>query len=188
MDRVWERIETWLEKNAPEVFSGLNPPASPDQISATEKFLGFQFPADVRASYLRHNGQNPASPTLFLGFEWLSLEGIREQWTVWKDLLDGGDFQGTQSEGDGKKVRNDWWNPGWIPLTFLCSGDHHCLDMVPEKDGTVGQIIEMWHDDGIRPVVAQSFKEWVKKFANDLESGQIVLSDEYGGLCRAEDL
>jgi cell wall assembly regulator SMI1 len=188
MDQTWERIEAWLTANAPTVAAGLNPPASPKVIADAEQFLGVQFPDDVRVSYLRHDGQRFNSPGMLEGWEWLSLERIRDEWKVWKDLLDGGDFDGIQSDADGRVVRNDWWNSAWIPLTYSGSGDHHCLDLAPGRRGRSGQIIEMWHDDGARPVVANSFGEWLSDLAGRFEAGEFVVSDVYGGLCRREDV
>lgn len=187
MDALWERIEHWLGANAPEMASGLNGPASEAEIASTEQLLGVRFPADVRASFLRHDGQSSGSPWLMDGWEWLSLSRVRDEWKVWKGLLDGGDFAGAQSEGDDVIVRSDWWHPAWAPLTYSGSGDHHCLDLAPGPQGREGQIIEMWHDSGERPVVAESFRAWLEQFAADLEAGRYAISAEYGGLCRIED-
>lgn len=107
---------------------------------------------------------------------------------MWKELLDGGDFAGINSDGDGDKVRDDWWNPAWIPLTNSGAGDHHCLDLAPGPEGTPGQIIEMWHDLGDRTLVADSFRAWLTEFVDDLEAREYVLSIEYGGLCRRDNL
>jgi cell wall assembly regulator SMI1 len=188
MEQIWQRIEAWLAANAAPIATGLNPPATVKELTDTEQFLGVQFPEDVRNSYLRHNGQAFDSPWMIDGWEWLSLERIQDEWKVWKGLLDGGDFEGIQSDADGSSVRNDWWNPAWIPLTYSGSGDHHCLDLAPGPQGKVGQIIEMWHDEGSRPVVAASFRAWLSEFANALENNELVLSDEYGSLVRLDKL
>jgi cell wall assembly regulator SMI1 len=188
MDDAWNRIEAWLTANAAPIAAGLNPPAPDSEIRETEHLLGARFPDDVRASFLRHNGQAHDSPWMMNGWELLSLERIRDEWKVWKDLLDGGDFSGIQSDADGSTVRNDWWNPAWIPFTYSGSGDHYCLDLSPGPHGNVGQIIEMWHDEGARPVVAESFYTWMTSFADALGNDELVLSDEYGSLVRREDL
>jgi cell wall assembly regulator SMI1 len=188
MTELWQRIENWLRSNAPSIAQGLNPPASIAEIQSTEKLLGIQFPDDVRQSYLLHNGQSQESPPMLEGWEWLSLERIRDEWTVWNELLQGGDFEGLENESDGQLIVTDWWHPKWIPLTYSGAGDHHCLDMNPGPQGKIGQIIEMWHDDGERPWIAASFREWISSFADELERGEYVLSEEYGSLCRVEDL
>jgi cell wall assembly regulator SMI1 len=188
MDEVWQRIEAWLATNAPPIAAGFNPPASAHQLADTERLLGVPFPMDVRATYLRHNGQASDSPWMMNGWEWLSLDRIRAEWQIWKDLLDGGDFADSQSDADGLGVRQDWWHPAWIPLTYSGSGDHYCLDLAPGLQGTLGQIIEMWHDEGSRPVVASSIREWLASFADALETGDFVFSEEDGGLLRRDEL
>jgi cell wall assembly regulator SMI1 len=188
MEDVWSRIEAWLQAHAPSVAAGLNPPASAEEIDATERFLGVTFPIEVRSSYLRHDGQSRDAPWMLEGWEWLSLERMRREWKVWKDLLDAGDFKGIRSHPDDAAVVDDWWNPRWIPLTHDGGGDHHCLDLAPGPEGISGQIIEMWHDEGSRPVVADSFRDWLTGFADDLEAGEYVLSEEDGHLYHREDL
>lgn len=115
MDELWDRIEGWLRTHAPAIAAGLNPPASAGEVSATEQFLGVTFPQDVRRAYLRHNGQSRDSPGMLEGWEWLSLERIRDEWKVWKDLLDAGDFEDIRNAANGGDVAEDWWNPRWIP-------------------------------------------------------------------------
>lgn len=125
MEQIWSRIERWLEANAPLAFAGLKAPATIIEIEETEQFLGVTLPESVRRSYLRHNGQTPDSPAILIGWEWLSLERIRNEWKVWKDLLDGGDFDGIENGEDGTAIRRDWWHPAWIPISYSGSGDHH---------------------------------------------------------------
>jgi cell wall assembly regulator SMI1 len=181
---AWDRVERWLALEAPNVADGLNPPAREVDLAEAEVVLGVRLPEAVRRAYLRHDGQRRDAPWMFDGSEWLSLNRIQEEWRVWKELLDDGDFDGSEGEGDGETVRTDWWNAGWIPLTYDGSGNHHCVDMAPGPRGNVGQIIEMWHDDGARPVVATSFEAWIGGFADALEAGEYVLDPGWDALIR----
>lgn len=92
MEAVWWRIERWLNDQAPYVLASLQAGATIADIAETEALLGVRLPEDVRVSYQLHNGQ----VTNGIGFieerELLSLQGIRQEWQVWKDLLDGGEF------------------------------------------------------------------------------------------------
>jgi cell wall assembly regulator SMI1 len=181
MKVIWNRIETWLGSNAQEVLRALNPPATRSQIAEAEAALGISFPQDVQDTFLIHNGQASDTPWLLDGWEFLSLERIVEEWKKWKELLDGGDFKGTNSDSVGFTV-TDWWNPRWIPMTYDGSGNHHCLDLSPGPHGKAGQIIRMWHDDAARDLVAPSYREWLTGLANDFEAGRYEMSDEYGGI------
>src|SRR5262245_3817646 len=132
MKVIWSRIEAWLRSNAPAVFDSLRPGASDEAIAETEQALGVTFPNDVRASYRIHDG---ADVNAFIeGWELLSLEGIRGQWQIWKDLLDGGAFMKYRSSSDGRTV-TDWWGSAWVPLTHNGSGDHYSLDLSPGPKG-----------------------------------------------------
>lgn len=82
MNQLWNRIEVWLEANAPAIAEDLNPPASTRDLVYMERFLGVHFPEDVRLSYLRHDGQSSGSPALFAGWEWYSLDRVRSDWKM----------------------------------------------------------------------------------------------------------
>lgn len=180
MKKVWKKIEECLENNAKHVLDSLQPGATDEEIAETERYLGVKFPEEVKKSYKIHNGQYPSKMIGFIeGRDFLSLEEIKSQWTIWKELVEGGDFEGNEGEPEGP-VKPDWYNLKWIPITHNGGGDHHCIDLDPAEEGNIGQIIEMWHDDGARTVVAKSLKDWLKEFANALEEGEYIVNDEYG--------
>ena len=185
MNEVWNRIEQWLKANKPDLLSLLNEGASDSEIDTLETLLSLKLPADVRTSYRRHDGVSNE-----IGFieasEVLSLEGVASQWLVWKELLDNGAFDDFQSDPE-HGVANDWWNAAWIPITYDGAGNHICLDLAPTSDGHIGQMIEMWHDDRGRTIVAPSFRKWLEQFEG-LETGQVAFSDDYSGFVPVEDL
>ncbi|MDV2991669.1 MAG: hypothetical protein N4J56_001323 [Chroococcidiopsis sp. SAG 2025] len=179
MEEIWQRIDSWLQANTPHIFETLQSGASEAQIAELEAILSIKLPEDVKASYRIHNGQSIYKEGLFEGREFLSLERIREEWEVWKDLLDAGEFEGYESDPD-VGIRNNWWNDKWIPITYDGAGNHDCLDLDPADGETVGQIITMYHDSGDREIVSSSLRAWLQKYADGLESGQIILQDDYG--------
>lgn len=190
IQQIWTRIETWLAANAPDTFATLSPGATGAALAEAEAYMGVTFPADVRESYRIHNGQtsdDEGYAGLMESKEFLSLSRIRGEWAIWKELLDGGIFAGTFS-APPPGVKGDWWNPAWIPITSDGGGNHDCLDLDPAPGGEAGQIIAMWHDDSVRPILAPSFTAWLARFADDLEAGEYVLSDEYGMLVRKDDV
>jgi cell wall assembly regulator SMI1 len=193
INTYWGRIEAWLGKNTRDILAGLAPGATDAEIAAAEKELGVEFPDDVRASYTRHNGQmrdkigNPIGGGLIDAHEFLSLNGILDQWRVWKELLDADTFEGNVGEA-APGIKPHWWSAKWIPLTYDGSGNHFCLDLDPATDGTLGQIITMWHDQPERALMAHGFAEWLERLAQDMESGLLAFSDDYGGIVSVDDL
>jgi cell wall assembly regulator SMI1 len=187
---IWTRIENWLADNALEILENLNPGATKEEIERTEEFLGVSFPEDVKDSYRIHNGQKSCFDTpdrqqwdycLIDYWHLLSLDRIKNDWGVWKELSDTGRLADIYMTLDNGEVC-EWWNPKWIPLTSNFCGDHHCLDLSPSLRGAEGQIIQMWHDIDIRGIVAPSFKAWLETFADDLEAGHYAYDSTLGQL------
>jgi cell wall assembly regulator SMI1 len=181
MKEIWEQFESWLTVHWPEGLADLNPPATDQEIEELERGLGVHLPFDFVACLKVHNGQGNMAGGLFDNSEFLSTREILSQWKVWKDLLDSGDFKGIYSEPSAG-VRNDWWNPKWIPVTHNGGGDHYCIDLDPTSEGRSGQVITMWHDMGNREVQANSFLLWLDQYVKAVLAGQYIYSEDFGGL------
>jgi len=134
-----------------------------------------------------HNGQKGNAGWIIDGAELLSVERIIDEWTVWNDLLVSGDFSGCDEERSNG-VKNDWWNPKWIPFTYDGAGNHLCLDLDPAATGHYGQVITMWHDDAERDIKARSFNEWFTQYVKDVEQGQYVYHDDYEAIVNVNDI
>lgn len=173
---VWKRIEQWMKANVSKAKRKAWFPrgASESEIAKAEAIIGLSLPEEVRASYLIHNGSGEIGNDGFL----LSLEEIQEEWSLYKELLDNGTFEDITTWIKGP-VKEEWFNPKWIPLTHHDSGDCVSLDMDPAVGGVVGQVIDMPHELGSgRTVLKSSFLKWLAKFAKELESGKWVYNKE----------
>ena len=119
MQEIWLKIEAWLRANAPEHLDILASGASDVQISELEAILSIQLPEDVKSSYRIHNGQTSYDYGLINGCEFLSLERIKDEWQIWKGLLDSGTFQDEDGQDQGCEpdlgICNVWWSSKWIP-------------------------------------------------------------------------
>ena len=185
----WQRLEAWLKAHAPKVHDSLGPPATDEAIRALETAVGVTLPEELRAAYRLHDGQSrdltlvPPAESGDAGYSLLSLERIAGEWKSWKGLLDGGDFAG-QVSGPDAGIRDDWWNPTWLPLTTNGGGDSHCLDLAPAAGGVSGQVITMVHAEAKRELAARSFGEWLAALADELAQGEWTRDDE-GGIDRS---
>jgi cell wall assembly regulator SMI1 len=184
--RDWERIEAWLRREAPQLLVELKPGARPEQVAEAEMALDARLPEEMKALYAVHDGVG-RDGSFFDGFAWLPLKEIVSEWKVWKGLLDEGDFKDARSEPD-PGIRDDWWNASWIPITYNGCGDHHCVDLAPGPGGVAGQIIAMWHDDAARSLVAPSLGAWLRQYADGLERGTYVYSEDYDGIVNRDDV
>jgi len=171
MEKIWNRIDSWLQANLPEIYSDLLPGATEEEIRLAEEHMGVYFPEDVKISYRIHNGQIGDESPLLGEWELLSLEDMINQWNIMKKLFDAGKFTNIASKPIGP-VRADWWNIKWVPVAYNGAGDLYCLDLAPASGGEVGQIISFWHMDEKRERLASNFRNWLHRYADDIENGK----------------
>ena len=191
MELIWERIKYWMNKNAPQLINLLNTGISDASLIEFEVKLQEKIPEDFKKFYKIHNGQDRDGEYLVDGEELLSIERILEEWNVWKGILDSNGFQenGVQYTSEPEKgIKNDWWNNKWIPITYDGGGNHICIDLDPTEDGKRGQIIRMWHDSPERELIANSFKEWIGNYSENLNSGKYIYSEYDGGIINKDEL
>src|SRR5207237_6737894 len=140
------------------------------------RICGVQFPDDFLASYQIHDGQGRNAGRSFVPERWwhdpydlLPLKEIARARSIWKDLLDKGEFRGRKSR-PGNGVRSDWWHPGWVPFAGNGSGNFLCIDLAPTDKGRVGQVVEMRHDSRWRRRLAVSFADFLRELAERWET------------------
>ena len=184
MDQNWDRIEQWLEENAAETLDMLAPGAEEDEIVDAEEALGLSFPDDLRQSYLRHNGEGDDEVYLAQGWILMSLDAVVDNYKMLQKLYEDGVFDPNDGLPEGP-VKPVWWSPKWIPVAENGGGDYLMIDLDPAEGGKVGQVVEYWHNDDLRTVMAPSFAAFMAKMADDLEAGKYS-AGEWGELAPVE--
>jgi cell wall assembly regulator SMI1 len=179
MNEKWTRIKAWLKENCPDLLSALNPGASEADFAQLERITGQVLPEDFKAFYRIHNGQNQHREGIWAGEELLSTYRIAEEWGIWKQLLDQGEFKDTDPSPD-EGIRKAWFSAAWLPLTYDGAGNHDCLDLDPTPEGIRGQVLRMWHDDAERYLVAVDFEDWIDTYIEDLETGAMAYDENFG--------
>jgi len=166
---TWRQLEAAFAADASRLPGGLNGPASDDEIAALQTALRTQLPDAFVDSLRIHDGQADSGNEFSGSDALLSAHEILAQWRIWKGLVDGGDFDGMESEPD-PGIRDDWYNLKWIPFTHDGSGNHLCIDLDPAEGGFPGQVIRVWHDDARRERIAGSFSAWLARVADEGQS------------------
>jgi len=162
--------------------------ASESEIADAEELMGFSFPADLRESYLLHDGTDRIWIGDHLGYlmplfvpkniskrKSLLYATVTQRWSI----LNGNREQGVFDDPEFKSspvgpVRTDHWIPEWIPITYNECGDHLCFDLAPARGGKKGQIIEWDHEFGAKNVIAETLCDLIADRCDGLESGSLV--------------
>jgi cell wall assembly regulator SMI1 len=193
MKNYWIKIKNWLVVNHSEVISTLNVGALPSDFEDLELVIGTCVPDEFKNFYSVHNGQTSLTHLrLFDGDILLTISDIINVWKHWKNVLPEIDehcnemFGSSAKSSPDKGIKDDWWNPRWIPITANGSGDSYCIDLDPTDEGQKGQIIRMWHDAPQRELVSTSFRLWISDYIKDLEADVYEASNDisWGGIVR----
>lgn len=196
MQQVFDRINTQFarlkEKYQSDVDLSFNAGATDEDFAKLEKVLGFALPNDFKEVYRIHNGSDNIGN--FIDESWFSIDDIITDYKVWIELYNDKVFADDDGKDSGCKPENPaiksdfWFNPKWIPLTGNGCGDIKMIDLDPTEMGTVGQVIQMWHDDASRELEAVSIKALFEQFATDLENDEYVIHPDYDGIIKAGEL
>jgi cell wall assembly regulator SMI1 len=164
MQDAWTRIEGRLAKLGCLDRMQLQQGAASGALHQLERHLGIQLPASVKSFLSVHDGQ--AGFGLMLGERFLSTEGIRTEWDVWRSIdeeemnRDCAEFMKSQPEGVIKVM---YTNRLWIPLTSDAGGNHIGLDYDPDHRGRVGQVISFGRDEDTKRLLANDFDGFVEQ-------------------------
>jgi cell wall assembly regulator SMI1 len=152
-------LEALLRRVRPDVYANLQPGVNEELLSAIERCLGLELPTLFKELYRWRNGQPPDDFSAWQNNQTLlSLDDIAESHQVLSELLEAGEFD-----------RANWWSVRWVPFLHNGAGDYLCLDTEGSFTGRKGQIIQFWHDDPTRWVVAPSFEAYLDSYLRMLE-------------------
>jgi cell wall assembly regulator SMI1 len=150
MNEHLERIENWLQANAPDLVGLLNPPATRDDLAAFESRHDVLLPPEVVQLYLIHNGESEESDGLFGGWKLLSLEKIRQE---------------IELAG----------HEGRVPLFLSGGGDSYYVKSF-DRTNPDHKLYEYWHEQpDDETVIADSLLLFLSDFGDKLDSGQYVV-------------
>ena len=128
------------------------PPASSvSEISEAEAVMRVQFPEDLRKLLFRHDGSGEFSISPYkIGGGNQRFMPLKTIVATWKRMVKIGatlEKDGEFGEQTGP-IKQNYWNKRWIPFTENGCGDNIFLDLDPDKEGALGQVVDWWHEKG----------------------------------------
>ena len=177
---TWSRIESWFATHRPDLSLGLRAPATHAQLDDAELMLGVRFPADFRAAYLEHDGQQDEPQVHVIPYVQRigSLASLTECWQGDAPYRDDDAMAETRDFlDDGGRVRQVYLHPSHIPFAGSPHWDYDrlCLDYAPGPSGKDGQVIARVDIELV--YVAPSLGELLDAIAEGLDDGTIEVSD-----------
>lgn len=148
-------LDQLLKELRQEFYQKLNDGLDEKAINDLEKEFNLELPEDLKSLYRWKNGQTDKCYESFINNSmFISLRESLEINTELNPMI-GTDFE-----------EENWWNKGWLPIFHNGGGDYICYDLQGVFTNQKGQIIEFWHADNNRNVIAPNLESFVSAINN----------------------
>ena len=165
----------------PALAHSLNPPANQAQVEQAESRIGYALPESLKALYLTHNGESDGHG-LFLGMRYLSIEEALHEWQNSPAMAAKTTPQAENKPVSvpPKHIKTAYANPQYFPISKGDSGQYLVVDLDPDIEGSIGQVINIDPNGQTRHVIAHDVVGLVALMANQLAEGNYQFITEKG--------
>ena len=183
MNHKWNTYKESLCVKMPFLRRTLREGASAEDIRAAEEEIALSFPDELKDLYLSNDGDNnEALCGMILGFHFLSLDSLLSEWRSMKKIAENADINyGSRFSSTPEGcIRKCYADTKWIPICSDGGGNFIGLDLNPDVNGTVGQIINFGRDEYHKTVLAESLDAFFVRLTRILYSKDFHIG-EYDG-------
>jgi cell wall assembly regulator SMI1 len=148
--------------------------ATDEEIKKVEEIMGFRLPKELAELYKCNNGNiNSHDARLLgaiLGLHFISLEELVKNWKQWCKILDDDELNSYAISTPKKAIKLLYAHKYWIPFAADGGGNHIGIDLDPDVNGCVGQVINFGRDDDKKYVLANNLGEFLELMINVVKS------------------
>ena len=161
----WDEYKMTINKKFPSKANKLNDGTTTLKLIEFEKKFDIILPKDFKRFYLMHNGEKENTGYI-AGLSLLPIEQIEYELNRnrinWKKTADFNQkWKGKITpENSIKKV---YYNRNWIPIISDLTGNYIAIDLDPNPEGKIGQIINFGADEYEHFVIADNFNLFFKR-------------------------
>jgi len=157
---------------------------SDEEIHNFEKEIDKELPDEFKAIYKQFNGESDNFPIcIFSDYMFLSLENVAAAKDSLKDLpsrVHEMERYLCYPEHSIKKVA---YNPYWIPFASTSSGSYIGIDLDPDVEGKIGQVINFGVDDFFHVQLAEDFRSFLIELKSGYSRGEYHTHYFKGSIC-----
>ncbi|MBV8327213.1 SMI1/KNR4 family protein [Chryseobacterium sp.] len=168
MENILQELDSNIKISRPELYRDLKNPLGEHEIQRLEERYHVRIPANLKTVYQWKNGQKSSSYEAFVNNSmFIPLEESLEIATELTSMI-GTDFEA-----------ENWWNENWIPIFHNGGGDYICYDTEGIFTGSKGQILEFWHRDEDRNVIAADLESFFNQLNKYYSETSVEEYDEF---------
>ena len=169
IEYLWNKHCEWLKINLPDAYQSLNAPASIADFENFKNSSGYNFPETLKRIYSINNGQDP---DCMIGVWWgLSFIPIEEMLQYHMNKSQPVDMSDQDRSFPSKSIKLQNTNLLWIPFAEDGSFNYLAVDLDPDVNGTVGQVINYGRDERDKCVIATGIEQFLLFMTEEIEKG-----------------
>lgn len=152
---------------------------SDEMINEAEHSLGFQLP-ETLIEWFSLVGEGEFGLEGFLvGLDIYTIKDMLEEWKTWREYDDDKELNDPlyYSSKPIGAILCRYTNPRWIPLAHDHNSNYIGVDLDPDKNGGVGQVINFGRDENHKVVFAESLYDLICLLVRFQDEMQVM---EYG--------
>lgn len=165
--------------------SNLNKGVTDEQIKKAEELIGCSFPSELAELYKYNNGNLTSEKEnvylgAILGLQFISLEVLLCEWRDWCEFTNEKALDEYCTSINKHTVKCLYANDHWIPFASDGCGNHIGIDLDPDINGTVGQVINFGSNENDKIVFARSLNEFLELMIKIIRSEEFRLVKKRG--------
>lgn len=168
MQELLQQLDQHLAVLRPGYYAQLQARLDEAAINNLEQQCGRKLPDDLRQLYRWKNGQRDDCYDSFVNNSMFLPLSHALDIAAENTSMIGSDFE-----------EENWWHAQWLPLWHNGGGDYICYDMGGLFTGQAGQLIEFWHADAGRNVIAPSLQTFINALDQYYKNTPVGSFDEY---------
>lgn len=154
---------------------------SEEHIKIIEKKLGFKLNDELKEWYSIIGEAKYGIDGFLMGIEPYCIDEMYNEWKSWRQFDTDEKLNNAiyYSSYPIRKIKCRYTNPKWIPLGHTYDSNYVGVDLDPDIEGKVGQIIDFGRDQNKKSVLANSITDYLKKIM--MFQGEMCIIKEEAG-------
>jgi len=176
IEDLWNKHCEWLKIHLPDAYQSLNVPASSADFDNFKTASGYDFPEKLKRLYAINNGQDPDCMIgLWWGLSFIPIEDMLQYHINKSEAIDMSD---QDRSFPSRSIKLQHTNPLWIPFAEDGSFNYLAVDLDPDVNGTVGQVINYGRDERDKCVIATDIEQFLLFMTEEIEKGNYTIETD----------